>query len=164
MTKTTHWVVMGCAILLLTLLPLRSVFAEVTPAPRGTPAPAPAGEQAEQPAADDSGAGASIDTKAGLKSIGKSTTGKEIGISRVANVQGLIARIIYAVLSLVGVIFFILIVYAGFLWMTGGGNEEHIKKAKGIFASAFIGLLIVLTSYYLVDFVFQLLEQSLTAG
>lgn len=42
----------------------------------------------------------------------------------------MIGQIISIVLSFVGVIFMILLIYGGFLWMTAGGNEEQIKKQK----------------------------------
>ncbi|MFH0818769.1 MAG: hypothetical protein V1898_02125 [Patescibacteria group bacterium] len=51
----------------------------------------------------------------------------------------------------------ILIIYAGFLWMTARGNEEQITKATDIIKRALIGLAIVLLSmsiawvfYYLI--------------
>jgi hypothetical protein len=46
-----------------------------------------------------------------------------------------------------GVLFVCLTVYAGFLWMTAGGNEEHIEKAKKLLFRAVIGLIIVLSAY-----------------
>jgi hypothetical protein len=40
------------------------------------------------------------------------------------------ARIIRIVLGVIGTIFLVLTVYAGFLWMTAAGNDEQISKAK----------------------------------
>jgi hypothetical protein len=147
--------------LLLVLIPLRYTLAVEEPARRGTPPPA-ATEKTDTGTKDDGADASSIDTSAGLKDVGRSATGKEIGISSVGNPYGLAARIISAIIGLVGVIFFVLMVYAGFLWMTGGGNEERVRKAQGIFGSSLVGLLIILTAYYLVDFVFALLQESLS--
>jgi hypothetical protein len=58
-----------------------------------------------------------------------------------------IGRYINIALGFVGIVFFLLTLYAGYLWMFGGGNEENIAKAKKIFTSSVIGLIIVLTSY-----------------
>ncbi len=50
-------------------------------------------------------------------------------------------------LSFLGIVFIILMVYGGILWMTDQGNEEQVKKAKDLIISAVIGLIIVLAAY-----------------
>lgn len=65
------------------------------------------------------------------------------------------ARIIYIVLGLLGTIFLALTVYAGFLWMTAGGNEDNITKAKQILFSSVIGLAIILVAYSITWFVMR---------
>jgi len=81
-----------------------------------------------------------------LKKVGN-TTGleKDISVS--------ISTIISAALSLVGTIFLILAVYAGIMWMTAGGNEEKVTKAKGIITQAIIGLAITMGAYAITAFV-----------
>ncbi|MFH1711861.1 MAG: hypothetical protein ABH846_01330 [Patescibacteria group bacterium] len=64
------------------------------------------------------------------------------------------ARIINPLFSLVGVIFLILIIYGGLLWMTGGGKEETLKKAKSILTNSLLGLVIVLLAYGLTRYIF----------
>lgn len=63
--------------------------------------------------------------------------------------------IINTVLAFLGLITLILIIYAGFLWMTASGNEETIKKAQGILKGAIIGLIIVLVAYSISYYVFN---------
>lgn len=63
------------------------------------------------------------------------------------------ARVINIILSLLGVIAVVLIVYAGFLWMTSDGNEDKIDKAKAILKNAVIGLAIILASWGITYFV-----------
>ena len=58
-----------------------------------------------------------------------------------------IGGIIRAVLSMIGVIFLVLTLYAGILWMTAAGNEEKVTKAGNILKSSVIGLLIVVAAY-----------------
>lgn len=65
----------------------------------------------------------------------------------------MVANIIKVALGIVGTIFIILTIYAGFLWMTGGGNEDNISKAKKILIASVIGLAIVLSSYAITYFV-----------
>lgn len=64
-----------------------------------------------------------------------------------------IGNIIKVVLGLLGIIFLVLTIYAGFLWMTAAGNEKSVAKAKGILVSAIIGLVIVLTAYTVTEFI-----------
>jgi hypothetical protein len=50
-------------------------------------------------------------------------------------------------LGLLGVIFVILIIIAGYNWMTAAGDQEKITKAGSTIRSAIIGLLIVVSAY-----------------
>jgi hypothetical protein len=77
--------------------------------------------------------------------------------------EEVIGQIIYYAITFVGVIFLALTIYAGLLWMTAGGNEEKIKKAKKLITNSVIGLVIVLsaaaiTDYILTKLVFQTLK------
>ncbi|MDP3043663.1 MAG: hypothetical protein Q8N21_04660 [bacterium] len=68
--------------------------------------------------------------------------------------------IVQAFLSLLGIIFIILILYAGYNWMTAGGEEEKIRKAKDTLWRAIIGLIIIVGSYAIWNFVFKYLIES----
>lgn len=50
-------------------------------------------------------------------------------------------------LSMLGVIFIILILLAGFNWMTAAGDEEKIAKAGRTIRAAIIGLLVIVAAY-----------------
>lgn len=63
------------------------------------------------------------------------------------------SNIVDAVLGLLGLIFLVLIIYGGFLWMSAAGNEEQVTKAKKILKSAVIGVVIVLSSYGIAHFI-----------
>ncbi|MCR4280293.1 MAG: Ig-like domain-containing protein [Candidatus Komeilibacteria bacterium] len=64
----------------------------------------------------------------------------------------LIVRIAFGFLGLVAVI---LILYGGFMWMTAGGNQDRIDKAKRILRNTAIGLVIILAAFGIVEFVFR---------
>ena len=70
-------------------------------------------------------------------------------------VGSLAATIISALLSLLGIIFLGLMIYAGYNWMTASGDEEKIKKSKDTIIRAVIGLVIVLSAYAITYFVFN---------
>lgn len=58
-----------------------------------------------------------------------------------------ITTIIKVALSLLGVIFLVLTVYGGYLWMTAAGNEKQVEKAKDTLKAGVIGLAITLSAY-----------------
>lgn len=64
-----------------------------------------------------------------------------------------IAKIIRIFLELLGIVALVLILYAGFIWMTSEGSEEKITKAKDILKSATIGLLIIFSAFAVVSFI-----------
>lgn len=66
-----------------------------------------------------------------------------------------IGDIIAIFLSLLGVVFLILMIVAGFNWMTAGGDEEKISKARDTIREAIIGLVIVIAAYAISVFVIQ---------
>ena len=77
----------------------------------------------------------------------------------------IIANIIKVVLTLVATILFVLIIWAGFEWMTAGGNDEQVGKAKKTISNATIGLIVVLSSYAITIAVTNLaLGRSLVNG
>ncbi|MBI4090882.1 MAG: hypothetical protein HY422_02560 [Candidatus Komeilibacteria bacterium] len=63
-----------------------------------------------------------------------------------------VARAVQGVLSIVGVIFLILVIWGGAMWMTSGGNEKNISRAKQILTTATIGLVIIMTGYAITYF------------
>ncbi|MFA4871485.1 MAG: hypothetical protein WC610_00260 [Patescibacteria group bacterium] len=67
----------------------------------------------------------------------------------------IIARIIQIVLGFLGILTVILIMYAGFIWMTAGGDEKKIETAKKILRDAIIGLIIILAAFIIVSFILR---------
>ncbi len=61
-------------------------------------------------------------------------------------------QIIGLVLSFVGAIFLILMIYAGILWMTAQGNDQQVSKAKSLMIDAVVGMIIVFAAYALTTF------------
>jgi len=91
--------------------------------------------------------------------VGKLGTNSQSNVSKFLQLSGysdsgtpespvkLIGAGINMFLSLFGMIFLVLTVYAGVKWMTAGGNSEQIDEAKGMLRNAAIGLAIVLLAY-----------------
>lgn len=67
----------------------------------------------------------------------------------------IINTVIQAFLGLLGIIFLVLIIYAGYNWMTAQGDEEKVTKAKDTLQRAVIGLIIITVAYSITFFVFS---------
>lgn len=85
----------------------------------------------------------------GLSDLGNAAYGSGASTDPVV----IIATLLSVFFGLLGVIFLILIIYAGFLWMTAAGNDSQVKTAKNIMVSAVIGLVILLSAFAISDFV-----------
>lgn len=64
-----------------------------------------------------------------------------------------VGAIIRTALSVIGMVFLVLTIYAGAIWMLAGGNEEQITKAKNIIKASAIGLVIIFAAYSITYFV-----------
>ena len=78
---------------------------------------------------------------------------EQIGDYNVNFLNTRIGSIIGIALSFIGVIFLILMIYAGISWMTASGNQEKVTKAKDLIINAIIGLIIVLAAYAITSFI-----------
>lgn len=72
-----------------------------------------------------------------------------------ADLKETVINIINWVLGLLGIIAVIMILYAGFQWMTAGGNEDKVSSAKKIISAAVVGLIIILLAWAIVNFVLK---------
>ena len=63
------------------------------------------------------------------------------------DIVGIVSTLINVFLGFLGIIAVILIIYAGWLWMSSQGEADKIQKAKLILTSSVIGLIIILSAY-----------------
>lgn len=80
------------------------------------------------------------------------------------SVEGITGSIFDTVLSLIGILFFALIIYAGVTWMLSRGNQDMAKSALNTLIAAIIGLIIVLASYGITSFIFSSVESNPNSG
>jgi len=81
----------------------------------------------------------------------------DTSINPATTIPQTVGTVIGVILSFVGAIFFILIVFAGFGWMTAGGNEEKVGKSIKQLVNGIIGLLITVAAYFITWFVSRFL-------
>jgi hypothetical protein len=98
--------------------------------------------------------GSKLEEVAGLDAAGYNTS---------TSITEIVGNVIRTILSLLGVIFLILMIYGGFIWMSARGNESEVERAQGIIRAAIIGLAIVLASYAISYFVVESLSSETLA-
>lgn len=72
------------------------------------------------------------------------------------------ARLIRVVLGLLGIIALVIIIAAGFRWMTANGDEEKVTESRKQLTNAVIGLIIILASFAIATFIISQLEFATT--
>ena len=86
------------------------------------------------------------------KILNEAATAGDYNTNNTTNFVTTIAAVIQGVLSFVGIIFFLYIIYAGFLWVTAHGDEDRITKAKSILKNNIIGVVVVLAAGVIVNY------------
>ena len=77
-----------------------------------------------------------------------------------ADIYVIIGNIVSALLGVMGVLFMVLLVYAGFLYLTAAGETGKVDKAKKLISQSIIGLVIIVGAYALSTFVIGLLTEA----
>lgn len=72
----------------------------------------------------------------------------------------IVARVINVSLSLLGILATAIIIFAGFRWMTAGGNEDQVRGARQMIIAAVIGLAIIMSAYAISNFVLLQLNEA----
>ncbi len=95
--------------------------------------------------------------------LGITQVGPAIGLPS-TDIRLVVAKIIRTALGLLGIVALVLMLYAGFVWMTAGGNDEKVSQSKKILFNAAIGLAIILTSYAITSFIINGLVGATTGN
>ncbi len=80
-------------------------------------------------------------------------TGESAGIDEGRGLTEIVGGIINVFLGFLGIVFLVLLLYAGFSWMTAQGDETKIKKARDMITNAIVGLIIVVAAFAISNFV-----------
>ncbi|NCD01041.1 hypothetical protein EOL94_03040 [bacterium] len=95
--------------------------------------------------------------------VGINEVNSEIGLAS-SDPRVIGARIIQIALGFLGLIAVVLILYAGFLWMTAEGDENKVAQAKRVLKNAIIGLIIILSSWGITVFILNRFMQATNNG
>lgn len=70
-------------------------------------------------------------------------------------VPALVGVIIRGALGVVGSLVLLMVVWGGFTWLTAAGNPEKVKLGSNTMMWAVIGLVVIFSSYFALDFVLK---------
>ena len=102
-------------------------------------------------------AGSLWDMQEGREKIGEAfdQTGEPTDLREV------IVNMIKIFLTFVGIIFLIMIILAGYKWMTAAGNQDKVGEAKSQLKAAIIGIIIILAAYVITEFIAEEARQEM---
>ncbi len=72
-----------------------------------------------------------------------------------------IGAIVGVLLSVLGVVFLVIVIYGGITWMTAGGDEKKVEKGRKMLIEGAIGMLICVSAYSLSVYVVQKITSSI---
>lgn len=90
------------------------------------------------------------------------TIATNAGVQTNSTPEQIVGKGINIILGFLGVLLLLYFLYAGFLWMTSGGDSTQADKAKQYIKNAIIGLVIIVTSFALSTFVLNQLAAVTT--
>ncbi len=103
---------------------------------------------------------ASAQNLANLENFGLNQFSNDTNLGTNIELISSIARIINILLGFLGVLAVVLILVAGFKWMTAAGNEEKIGEAKKLMGAGVVGLVIILAAFAIAAFVINQLADA----
>ncbi len=81
-------------------------------------------------------------------------------LGQTTTINQFVGKVINAVLGLSGAAALVMFVWGGVQWLISGGSADKIKQAKNTLVSAAIGIVILFTSYTLVNAIIQALASG----
>jgi hypothetical protein len=80
------------------------------------------------------------------------------------NVAIMVARVIRVFLGTLGIIFTIIVLYAGFIHLTAQESAEKVKRANAMLRNGVIGLIICLSAFSITQYILNRLLSAASAG
>lgn len=86
------------------------------------------------------------------------------GSAATTDLPAMAGKVVYVLLSVLGLVFLGFALYAGFKWMTAQGDEKEVVKAKDTIKNAVIGIVITAAAYAFTTFVMSQFNTITTGG
>ncbi|MBI5077237.1 IPT/TIG domain-containing protein [Candidatus Falkowbacteria bacterium] len=98
----------------------------------------------------------------GTPEEGLALTGTAAGLQAGQDLRVIIGNIIKIILGFLGVLALCIVLYAGFLYMTSGGDQEKVQKARRWLVNGAIGLVIIFSAYAITSFIINKLKTAVS--
>lgn len=119
---------------------------------------APATYGATEPTEDTTGAGSVVNGAEAFTGVGSLPKGFK------SDPRELAKKIINFISGFLGIIAVVLVLIAGFQWMTAGGDDKKVEESKKLLFNAVIGLVLVLATWSIAYFVVDQLGKLIRGG
>ncbi len=97
-------------------------------------------------------------------SKGLKTAGGKAYEKSTPDIAVVIGILVNAALGLLGGLLLVYLIMAGFLWMTAGGDDAKVKKARDMIKNAVIGIVIIAAAMAIATTVLNALSAVATGG
>lgn len=94
------------------------------------------------------------------KSSGLQKMADKVGLNNDMQPESYVGTVLVLLFSFLGIIFFILTIYAGLQWMTAQGDAAQVTKAKETLIRATVGLIIVIAAYGITFFIMNIFYKT----
>jgi hypothetical protein len=98
--------------------------------------------------------------------LGTGEIGNSFGVSNGTPVSAtdLVVQVIRYLLTFLGLLMTVIIIWAGWRWMTAGGDEKKVETAKSHLLSAVIGGVIIIAAYVIMYLVEETARKMITGS
>jgi hypothetical protein len=79
--------------------------------------------------------------------------GTVAGVKGSSDLPTIVGNVINILLGFLGILFLVLLLWAGFEWMTAGGDEKKVETATKRIRNAVIGLVVIVAAFAISNFV-----------
>lgn len=79
---------------------------------------------------------------------------------KVTSIPVFLGNVIKGILGIVGSLALAMFIYGGLMWLTSQGNPEKIKKGQDTIVWAVLGLVLIFSSYIILNFIFKALTRG----
>jgi len=101
------------------------------------------------------------DIRGGLSAVGSAAG---LGTTPKTSFVKIIATLINVLFSVLGVIFLILLIYAGFIYLTAMGETKKAEEGMRLIKYAVFGIIIILAAYAISNFITSRLIKPIQTG
>ncbi len=77
----------------------------------------------------------------------------EAGVATIQGIGCMMANVLSVFLTVLGIVGFIMIIYAAFNMMVMGGNSQATEKSKNTITYAIIGIILALSSFIIINLI-----------